>query len=698
MSKREKKFRIKSINNKLVLSIVSVTVISLIAVSLVVSFKVNRQSEEEFKRSMDTQLNNVDANINTFFSEIASNVEMLTTLSALKETDGRITTYVDKKGVNGKVQMKPLEADPFEAEIYRTFESFVGSHSTVLTTSLGAEENGGFVQYPESDRDEGYDARERSWYKLANSNPEKVHFSDVYTTSSGQLVIYAAKVIKDDNNTLRGVLSDDIDLTSLSKMIQSSKIGDTGYIVLADSLGNIIAHPKDDSLLGANISKLGIKQFENSEKLPKAPFTTELKDGKKYVASVIPASNSHLGLNNIVFVEEDEFSKSGEEITKIILMTTVIVFIVSILIAYYVSNRISRPIRYASEHLRLLGNGDFTKGIPEKYLRSDDEIGDIMRDTNNMQKNLTSLIHDISIASKQVSASSFELKETSEQSVAAAIEVARAIGEISKGTGEQAADTERGAVHINVLGSLISRDQVTIAGLNKSASEVDSIKVDIKNILKDLVVKTKSSYQASREVSDVIINTNESAAKIDNASQMIKSIAEQTNLLALNASIEAARAGEYGKGFAVVAEEIRKLAEQSNAFTEEISKIIRELTEKTEFAVKKIQEVGQTVQSQAESVQNTNERVGEIEFAIDNMKQVVLHINQSANEMENKKDEIIAIIENLSASSEENAAGTQEAAASVEEQTASMEEISNASRRLAKLAEEMQMSIEKFKY
>ncbi|PKM51228.1 MAG: methyl-accepting chemotaxis protein [Firmicutes bacterium HGW-Firmicutes-7] len=520
-------------------------------------------------------------------------------------------------------------------------------------------------------------------------------------------VIMVAAPIKVDG-TIVGALVARRDGAALNEISDNIKYGEKGYAYILGMDGAFYAHPNREFVIN-QISVL--KDIESDGVFKSAGIALEklgmgnagiieykLNSEERIVAmQPIPNTNWMLGLT----APKEHILKGVSELSQLLIIISFVFVVIGIAVAIVLGRSISKPIKHVVGIVDQIAQYDLILEDNNKalgYTKRTDEIGVMAKAVISLQENLKELIKNIGATSEQVAASSEELTSTSQQSVTAADEVASTIQEIAKGANDQAKDTEQGAVHVELLGSIIEKDQILLAELNASADEVEQLKSEGFDILKILIEKTQITNQTAVEVRDIIVDTNESARKIEDASQMIKSIANQTNLLALNAAIEAARAGEAGMGFAVVADEIRKLAEQSNGFTEEIGKIIKELTNKSEQAVDTMEEVSGSLASQAESVEMTNTKFEGIASAIETVKRSITDLNQSSKEMGQKKNEIVGIIESLSAISEENAAGTQEAAASIEEQTASMEEIANASESLAKLAEEMQKSISQFKY
>ncbi len=400
-----------------------------------------------------------------------------------------------------------------------------------------------------------------------------------------------------------------------------------------------------------------------------------------------------------VDIPKSEMLDFMSAITKMLIVGLIGIVLAIVLIGVILNN-ILTPVTYMTKSLERIANYSLKLDTSSKavgYANRKDEIGEMTRSVHKLENNFIDLIQSILDKAQHLASSSEELTATTNISVQSAEEVAIAIDEIAKGAISQAQDTEKGAENVSTMGELVNADKKHREELNISTQQIDVLKEEGLKVLEDLVQKTRLTNEAMTEIMEVIERTSGSADDIETKSKNIKSIAEQTNLLALNASIEAARAGDVGRGFAVVADEIRKLAEESNSFTNEIDKIIQELTERTALAVKKIKEVSVVVKEQAHGVDSTNEKFNGIAQAIKTTIEVLETLNKSGHLMDTKKNEIIAILQNLSAISEENAAGTEEAAASVQEQTHSMEEISSASEILAQLAEEMQESISKFK-
>lgn len=547
---------------------------------------------------------------------------------------------------------------------------------------------------------------DRAYIKKALAG--EANMSDVLISkvTNSPVVMDAVPII--DDGKIVGVLIGRRDGTALNDITDDMGIGERGYAFILGGDSTFYAHPNRDLVLNqVNV----MTEVENNGSLK--PFGVKLKELGLATAGIIdyhyendvrltalipiPNTNWTLGIGNY----ESDVLEGINHLRNIILIASVAVVIIGAIGGLLLGKYIAKPIKEIVMSVEKVSNYDLTPDINNKktniYNRSD-EIGIIANAVESMRDSITSLIKSVSETSSEVTIAAQKLTSTSQQVAVAANEVAKTIEEIAIGANDQAKETEQGATNISVLSQLINEDLEHMNELNTSADEVDRLKDEGVIALKDLIDKTDRSSKAAQDVTKIIIETNESSSKIERASQMIKSISDQTNLLALNAAIEAARAGESGRGFAVVAEEIRKLAEQSNEFTDEIAAVVQELGIKTNQSVKTINEVGEIVASQSLSVKNTNTKFMGISDAIEKMKHLLDVLNDSTKEMDHKKEEIIGTIENLSAISEENAAGTQEAAASVEEQTASMEEVAAASNRLAKLADELNQAIARFKY
>ncbi|PRY83225.1 methyl-accepting chemotaxis protein [Alkalibacterium olivapovliticus] len=256
------------------------------------------------------------------------------------------------------------------------------------------------------------------------------------------------------------------------------------------------------------------------------------------------------------------------------------------------------------------------------------------------------------------------LDKTSASIVKASDEVNRAIEDIASSTSSQAEDTENGAIHVNDLGSLLKEQSKHMIKLTEKTHEASKLRESSMKNLTSLTGNTNLSIDNVKEIETMIQSTSLSVSKIEAASTEIASISEQTNLLALNASIEAARAGEEGRGFAVVAEEIRKLAEKSHLFNEEIVQVISNLTSQTKEAVGAVGNLRDITREQQGSLNDTNKQFDSLSKAILVLETVISKVAEAGQKMEVKTDELIDIMQSLSASSEENASTTEEISAS----------------------------------
>jgi len=369
--------------------------------------------------------------------------------------------------------------------------------------------------------------------------------------------------------------------------------------------------------------------------------------------------------------------------------------LISAIVIFLFSKRISLPIKTIRDECQVLNDGDLRQD--QLSVDARDEIGQLARGFSVMRRTLRDLLRNVQSQAEQVAAASEELTAGAQQSAEASNQVAGSITEIAQGVEKQSAAINKmnsitGAI-VASADSIAEKTERITSVVQQTTTQVITGRQSISDVVNQMQQINAGSQTVQLSIAELAKGSNE----IGNIVQLISSIASQTNLLALNAAIEAARAGEHGRGFAVVAEEVRKLAEDSERSSAQIADLVKKNNLDMEKAVKASATGTESVNAGMVSVKSADAVFQSIVGSIDSLSLEINTISQAIQTMAGHSQTMLTSIQAIEHVSKSNADEAQSVSAATQEQSASMQEIAVASQKLAALANSLQSEVEKFK-
>jgi methyl-accepting chemotaxis protein len=589
------------------------------------------------------------------FNDYRQRQTLRTSTQASMQQLGSLTTSNIQTWLESRIQLLQSLAQQIAVD---------GNSTASLTRSVGLPaytgnfqltyfggQDGVMFSVPAGNRPADYDPRARGWFKAANAAQQTVVTEPYVAASSGKLVVTIASPVRHDNQFI-GVAGADIDLSSISAIINSLNFDGHGQAFIVSADGKILIHPD---------SKLALKSLAEAYPQGAPQIGSGLKevelDGKKQFITFthvngVPSAEWYVAL---VLDQDAAFAMLGEFRTSAVVATVIAVVVIIALLGLLI-RVLMEPLHVMGRAMHDIaeGEGDLTRRLT---IHGEDEFGALGKSFNRFVERIHESIREVSSATGQVNEVALRVVSASNSSML--------------NSDQQASRTNSVAAAINELGAAAQEIAQNAALASQHSSDARNLAEEGQLVVNKTI---EVMGQLSAKISDSCGNIetlNANTVNIGQILEVITSISQQTNLLALNAAIEAARAGEAGRGFAVVADEVRNLAHRTQDSAQQVQKIIEQLQVGAREAV------GTMTQSQSQSEQSVSianqagERLGSVTQRIgeiDGMNQSVATATEEQTAVVEAINMDISEINTLNQEGVENLQSTLRACQDLEQQ------------------------------
>ncbi len=601
-----------TIKQRLILIVLAAVMFPMAVTTLIAVWEFRSSAEKTFRHGAEQQMVQINQTFENYLNGMAQGVSFLSKTDVLHKLDDSVVDYLGPKG-----PMTPEKNSVVEQNAWRLMEDLGTSNPDLMYVYLGLE-TGDYIQWPVTDLGE-YNPTKRPWYKAAMNAPDKPVTSAPYEdfTTGNPLVPYMHTFTTESG--LKGVVAMDITLAKLTEIVRGVTFGDSGYLILIDQTGVVLADPVNTD---NNFKK--VADLDSDYK--------SMMDGTSSVASlnnrdwlVMTHKSPKSGWTMIGLIPADEVFAASDAFQVKALLISLVVLVIFAFIGLWFSNLICRPIISMADSMEEIANGegDLTKRLPEK---GHDELAKLAGAFNRFVEMIHQLVKDISAASQNVAQQSDEGTAISQN--------------MANSAGLQSDAMEQVTVAFN---QMVQTAAEVARNCNDAAHSADESQEYVSSGQQYIDLSVSAVEALIRGIED----SNRSMAALANESrnittilETIRGIAEQTNLLALNAAIEAARAGDQGRGFAVVADEVRTLAGRTADSTAEIDQMIASLTSQTAEVAGKLENTLKYSEQSMEATGQTRQVFSSIQASVSAIRDMAQQIASAAQEQQHVSEMI----------------------------------------------------------